>query len=58
MTREITISGTPAGKGQRMTGTRGWRLATTKGKRRIFVATLLKTFNMGKTRLAVFSVRK
>jgi hypothetical protein len=48
----------PAGKGEQMTGIRGWRLATTKGKKRVFVATLLKTFHFGDRRLAVFSVPK
>jgi len=36
----------------------GWRLAITKGKKRIFVATLITTINMGDKRLAIFSVPK
>lgn len=44
--------------GRRMTGGAGWRLETTKGKKRTFKGTLLGTFNMGKKRLALFSVPK
>jgi hypothetical protein len=33
-------------------------IVTTKGRRRKFRGTLLKTFNIGKTRLAIFSVPK
>jgi len=58
MASEIIIKGQKAKAGERMTGGVGWRLATTKGKKRVFVATLLKTFNFGKNRLAVFSVPK
>ncbi len=45
-----------AGKAEKMTGSTGWRLATTKGKKRVFTATLLKTFNIGGKRIAIFSV--
>jgi hypothetical protein len=41
-----------------MTGGTGWRLATTKGKKRVFAGTLLKTFNLGSKRIALFSVPK
>ena len=58
MASEIIIKGQKARPGERMTGGAGWRLATTKGKKRVFAATLLKTFNFGKNRLAVFSVPK
>ena len=58
MANEIVIKGERAKPGERMTGGAGWRLATTKGKKRVFPATLLKTFNFGKHRLAVFSVPK
>lgn len=54
----VIIKGVRAKSGERMTGGVGWRLATTKGKKRVFVGTLLKTFNIGKHRLAVFSVPK
>ncbi|MDP9267040.1 MAG: hypothetical protein M3P27_01785 [Acidobacteriota bacterium] len=54
----ITIQGKKAGKGERMTGKRGWKLAATRGRKRIFTATLLSTVNWGKTRIAVFSVPK
>lgn len=45
-------------KGKRMTTGSGWRLAPTKGREREFKGTLLKTFNFGAKRLAVFSVPK
>ena len=54
MASGVTIRGRKAKRGERMTGGTGWRLATTRGK--VFVGTLLKTFNLGKYRLAVFSV--
>lgn len=55
---EITIKGQRAKKGERMTSGNGWRLATTKGKKRVFSGTLLGTVNQGKTRIAIFSVPK
>ena len=58
MAIDITIKGVKAKKGERMTGGEGWRLATTKGRKRVFVGTLLKTFNFDKKRLAIFSVPK
>ena len=58
MATDITIKGKKAKKGERMTGGNGWRLATTKGKKRVFVGTLLKTINMGSKRIAIFSVPK
>lgn len=44
--------------GKRMTGGAGWVLQTTKGRERAFRATLLKTFNLGHRRIAIFSVPK
>ena len=58
MASEVTIHGKKAKKGERMTGRSGWRLVTTKGRKRVFVATLLGTHNMGTKRIAVFSVPK
>ena len=58
MATEITIKGEKAGRGERMTKGKGWRLAVLKGRRRIFVGTLLDTYNFGKMRLAIFSVPK
>jgi hypothetical protein len=54
----ITIQGAKAKRGERMTGGQGWRLVTTKGRKRVFVGTLLDTYNMGNKRLAMFSVPK
>lgn len=45
-------------RGKYMTLGRGWMLATTTGKQRMFRGTLLQTMNFGKTRLAIFSVPK
>ncbi len=45
-------------KGKRMTKGSGWKLKTTTGREREFSGTLLKTFNFGKRRLAIFSVPK
>jgi hypothetical protein len=58
MAATITIKGTKAAKGANMTGGTGWRLVATKGKKRIFVGTLLGTVNKGGTRIAIFSVPK
>lgn len=54
----ITIRGTKPNKGERMTPGVGWRLAATKGKKRIFVGSLLDTVNKGGVRIAIFSVPK
>ncbi|MEJ0052288.1 MAG: hypothetical protein WDN02_13965 [Methylovirgula sp.] len=58
MTTPIIIKGTKPKKGERMTDGTGWRLVATKGKKRVFVGTLLATVNKEKTRLAIFSVPK
>jgi hypothetical protein len=55
---EITILGEKAKRGARMTPGKSWRLAVIKGKKRVFVATLLGTHNVGNMRIAVFSVPK
>jgi len=54
----ISIKGHRARVGERMTKGGGWRLAATKGSKRIFFATLKTTVNAGNVRLAVFSVPK
>jgi hypothetical protein len=58
MANEIIIKGQRAKRGERMTGSSGWRLATTRGNKRVFVGTLLHTINRGKERIAIFSVPK
>lgn len=58
MARGITIQGDKAKKGERMTKGKGWRLATVRGRKRVFVGTLMATINFGKKRLAIFSVPK
>jgi hypothetical protein len=58
MADQIQIMGKKAKRGDRMTKGNSWRLAVLKGKKRIFVGTLLETINMGNRRLAIFSVPK
>lgn len=58
MVANVTIMGVKAKKGERMTKGNGWRLATSKGKKRVFVGTLIETINIGNKRLAIFSVPK
>lgn len=58
MARDVTIKGVQVKKGEKMTKGSGWRLATTKGRKRVFVGTLIETINVGKKRLAIFSVPK
>lgn len=58
MGNEITIRGAKARRGERMTKGQGWRIAAVRGRKRIFVATLLHTINLGSRRLAIFSVPK
>lgn len=58
MPNKITIQGEKAKRGERMTTGAGWRLVTTKGKKRIFAGTLISTTNLGNWRVAIFSVPK
>ena len=58
MASDIIIRGAKARKGERMTKGTGWRLATTKGRKRVFVARLIDTINVGATRIAIFRVPK
>lgn len=58
MANEITIKGQKAKKGERMTKGAGWKIAATKGSKRVFSGTLLQTINAGKHRIAIFSVPK
>lgn len=55
---EIILKGTKPKKGERLTARSGWRLVATKGKKRVFVGTLITTINRGATRIAIFSVPK
>lgn len=58
MAGQIKILGQRARRGERMTRGKGWRLAMEKGRKRVFVGTLLETINLGDRRLAIFSVPK
>lgn len=58
MAAQIRILGQKARRGERMTKGKGWRLAMEKGRKRVFIGTLLETINLGDRRLAIFSVPK
>ena len=58
MADQIRILGQKARRGERMTKGKGWRLAMEKGRKRVFIGTLLETINLGDSRLAIFSVPK
>jgi hypothetical protein len=58
MAGEVTIKGKKARRGERMTKGSGWRLAATRGSKRVFAGTLLHTINYTNTRIAIFSVPK
>ena len=58
MAAGITIKGENAPRGAKMGKGKGWRLATVKGRKRVFVGTLLTTINLGNKRIAMFSVPK
>lgn len=58
MASDVIIKGTKPKSDERMTKGKGWRLAAVKGRKRVFVGTLLHTMNFGKKRLAIFSVPK
>jgi hypothetical protein len=58
MVSEITLKGKKPRKGEKMTKGTGWRLAVVRGRKRVFVGTLLETINMGSKRIAIFSVPK
>jgi len=58
MAVEITIKGTKAPRGAKMTKGSGWSLVATKGRKRVFVGSLMQTINLGNKRLAIFNVPK
>lgn len=58
MASKITIKGKKPKKGKRLTKGTRWRIAAVTGRKRVFVGTLLQTFNFGTKRLAIFSVPK
>lgn len=58
MAAQVKILGQKARRGERMTKGKGWRLAMEKGRKRVFVGTLLEIINLGDRRLAIFSVPK
>lgn len=45
-------------KGKKLTRTGSYRITPLKGRQREFIGTLMRTFNLGKWRLALFKVPK
>ena len=54
----VTLTGERARRGERMTSGTGWHLMRKKGRKRVFLGTLIDTVNAGSVRLAIFSVPK
>jgi len=57
MARMITIRAARARKGERMTRG-GYQLVPRRGRKRIFSGSLIDTVNVGKIRIALFTVPK
>jgi hypothetical protein len=57
-TRRIKVLGQKIRRGERMTKNSKWTLTPTSGRQRAFTGTLLETFNIGKTRIAILNVKK
>ncbi|HKY87615.1 MAG TPA: hypothetical protein VJL90_12705 [Pseudorhodoplanes sp.] len=53
---KVSYDGVPAVRGERMTKG-AWRLMN-KDNKKVFVGSLIDTINLGKRRLAIFSVPK
>jgi len=58
MPPKIAIKGKKPKKGKRLTKGTRWRIAAVTGRNRVFIGTLLESFNFGTKRLAIFSVPK
>lgn len=58
MAAYTSVLGQKIRKGGKMTKGSGWRLVAQGGRKRAFAGTLLTTFNLGRRRIAVFSVPK
>jgi len=58
MASHTKVLGQSVRKGVKMTTGSRWRLVAQAGKKRAFAGTLLSTFNLGRRRVAVFSVPK
>jgi len=54
----VTLTGERARRGERMTSGAGWHLMRKKGRKRVFLGTLIDTVNAGSVRLAIFRVPK
>jgi hypothetical protein len=57
-TATVTLTGERASRGERMTSGAGWHLMRKKGRKRVFLGTLIDTVNAGSVRLAIFRVPK
>jgi len=58
MPPKLIVKGKKPKKGVRLTKDTRYRIAAVTGRNRAFVGTLLHTINIGRTRLAIFSVPK
>jgi hypothetical protein len=58
MKRPLSVLGEPVRRGKKMTAGDGWKLVVGNRRARGFPASLIKTINVGKYRLAIFSVPK
>jgi hypothetical protein len=54
----VTLTGERARRGERMTSGAGWHLMRKRGRKRVFLGTLIDTVNAGSVRLAIFRVPK
>ena len=54
----VTLTGERARRGERMTSGAGWHLIRKKGRKRVFLGSLIDTVNAGNVRLAIFRVPK
>ena len=58
MAKKLRVNKKRVQRGKRMTKGKRYSIVAIKGRTRKFAATLIKTFNLGKRRLALFSVPK
>lgn len=54
---QIAVRGKRGKRGKRISTGRGWRLIRVRGNKQ-FVASLLKTVNVGSERIAIFRLQK
>jgi hypothetical protein len=55
---KVKVLGKKIRRGERMTKNSKWTLTPVSGRKRAFTGTLLETFNIGTTRIAILNVKK